>query len=96
VADAVVVGRPSSRWGSEIVAVLAARPGSGAPPTDEQLRAHCRGSLAGYKVPKALVWVDRVVRSPAGKPDYAWARAVALEAAPGDTPGAQPENSSVV
>ena len=77
VADAVVAGRPSERWGNEIVAVLSARPGA-ARPADDDLRAHCRRSLAGYKVPKAFRWVDRVVRSPAGKPDYAWARSVAL------------------
>src|SRR5690606_16717511 len=79
VADAIVTGRPSERWGQEVVAVLAARPGV-APPADDELRAHCRASLAGYKVPKAFVWVDRVQRSPAGKADYAWARAVAGEA----------------
>ena len=100
VADAVVAGRPSVRWGSEIVAVLAARP-SAMVPTDDELRAHCRRSLAGYKVPKAFRWVDEVVRSPAGKPDYGWARAVAASA--GDqgrgpavgSPGGQPQNSSV-
>ena len=63
VADAVVVGRPSERWGSEIVAVLSARPGV-APPADDELRAHCRGRLAGYKVPKAFCWVDEVVALP--------------------------------
>jgi fatty-acyl-CoA synthase len=100
VADAVVAGRPSVRWGSEIVAVLAARPRTMAP-TDDELRAHCRRSLAGYKVPKAFRWVDEVVRSPAGKPDYGWARAVATSAghqgrAPAvDSPGGQPQNSSV-
>ena len=76
VADAVVVGRPSDRWGSEVVAVLSARPGADVPP-DAALRDHCRTTLAGYKVPKAFHWVDEVARSPAGKPDYAWARAVA-------------------
>ncbi|HYZ98143.1 MAG TPA: AMP-binding protein [Acidimicrobiales bacterium] len=78
VADAIVTSRPSERWGQEIVAVLAARRRSEAPP-DEELRAHCRGRLAGYKVPKAFRWVDRVRRSPAGKPDYAWARTVAAD-----------------
>jgi 3-oxocholest-4-en-26-oate---CoA ligase len=73
VADVVVVGRPSGRWGSEVVAVLSTRPGAGRPP-DDSLRDHCRRTLAGYKVPKAFCWVDRVVRSPAGKADYAWAR----------------------
>jgi acyl-CoA synthetase (AMP-forming)/AMP-acid ligase II len=76
VADAVVAGRPSERWGNEIVAVLAARAGAAVPP-DAELRDHCRAALARYKVPKTFCWVDEVVRSPAGKPDYAWARAVA-------------------
>ncbi len=76
VADAVVAGRPSERWGSEIVAVIAARPGV-EQPADDELRAHCRASLAGYKVPKAFCWVDQVARSPAGKADYAWARSMA-------------------
>jgi acyl-CoA synthetase (AMP-forming)/AMP-acid ligase II len=81
--------------------VLAARPGTDVP-TDDELRTHCRRSLAGYKVPKAFRWVDEVVRSPAGKPDYGWARAVAAgvagAGAQGSTagdPGDQPQNSSV-
>jgi 3-oxocholest-4-en-26-oate---CoA ligase len=76
VADAVVTSRPSEHWGQEIVAVVALRTGANVPP-DHDLRDHCRTSLAGYKVPKAFCWVERVVRSPAGKADYAWARTVA-------------------
>jgi fatty-acyl-CoA synthase len=91
VADAVVTGRPSERWGNEIVAVLSARPGI-APPADAALRDHCRASLAGYKVPKAFCWVEQVVRSPAGKPDYAWARDVASR----DAQGGASAHSSVV
>jgi 3-oxocholest-4-en-26-oate---CoA ligase len=85
VADAIVTGRASDRWGQEIVAVVAPRPGVETGGLEDELRDHCRRSLAGYKVPKAFCWVDRVVRSPAGKPDYAWARAVAdgLEAPAG-------------
>jgi hypothetical protein len=49
--------------------------------------------LAGYKVPKVFRWVERVVRSPAGKPDYGWARAVASGA--GAYPGSS-DHSSVV
>ena len=40
---------------------------------------HCRGQLAGYKLPRDVVVVDAVVRSPAGKADYRWARTVAAE-----------------
>jgi fatty-acyl-CoA synthase len=78
VADAIVVGRPDPRWGQEVVAVVAFRPGER--PADGELKAHLHRTLAGYKVPKAFVPVDRVVRSPAGKPDYGWARSVAVAA----------------
>ena len=47
------------------------------PPSLDELRDHLRGSLAGYKLPKHLVLVDRVERSPAGKPDYRWAKRMA-------------------
>jgi acyl-CoA synthetase (AMP-forming)/AMP-acid ligase II len=82
VADAIVVGRPHPRWGQEIVAVVQPRPtanGDG-PPSDAELSAHCRTSLAGFKVPKAYLWVDLVRRSPSGKPDYTWARGLATSA----------------
>jgi acyl-CoA synthetase (AMP-forming)/AMP-acid ligase II len=42
------------------------------------LQQHARGSLAGYKLPRALVLVDKVERTPAGKPDYAWAKKIAM------------------
>jgi 3-oxocholest-4-en-26-oate---CoA ligase len=73
VVDAIVVGRPSPRWGQEVVAVVALRPGTD--PADDDLRASCAEHLARYKLPKAIVRRRRVERSPSGKPDYAWARA---------------------
>ena len=73
--DAVVVGVPDERWGERVTAVVRAREGSS--PTLEELAEHCRHHLAGYKVPRHLVLVPEVVRSPSGKPDYRWARATA-------------------
>ena len=71
--DALVVGTPSERWGQQVTAVVSLR--SGAPaPSLEDVRAHCDPHLAGYKVPKALVTAPEIVRSPSGKPDYAWAK----------------------
>jgi len=79
--DALVVGRPSERWGSEIVAVVQLRHGLGATDLDaEALRSAAGEHLARYKLPKAFVVVERVQRSASGKPDYAWARGVAAEA----------------
>ena len=76
VADAVVVGVPDERWGERVVALV--KPAAGATPTLESLQEHARSSLAGYKVPRDLVVVDAVERTPAGKPDYKWARETAL------------------
>lgn len=77
VADVVVVGVPDERWGEQVVAVVAAA--AGATPSLDALQDHARGTLAGYKIPRALVLVDTVERTPAGKPDYAWAKKTAAE-----------------
>ena len=71
--DALVVGTPSERWGQQVTAVVSLRPGTAAPSL-EDVRAHCDPHLAGYKVPKVLVTAPEIVRSPSGKPDYAWAK----------------------
>jgi acyl-CoA synthetase (AMP-forming)/AMP-acid ligase II len=73
--DVVVVGVPDDRWGEQVAAVVQAR--EGRTPGLDAIQAHCRTLLAGYKVPRMLVLVDEVVRSPAGKPDYPWAASVA-------------------
>ena len=73
--DAVVIGIPDERFGQRIAAVVSAR--HDARPTLESLRRHCDRQLAGYKLPRHLVLVNEVRRSPAGKPDYAWALEVA-------------------
>jgi acyl-CoA synthetase (AMP-forming)/AMP-acid ligase II len=77
--DVVVVGVPDERWGQRVAAVVQARPGT--TPTLDELGAHCRTHVAGYKVPRQLTLVDEIVRSPAGKPDYPWATRVAEAAA---------------
>jgi fatty-acyl-CoA synthase len=75
VLDAVVVGRPSERWGQEVVAVVALRAGDD--PSDDELRAAAAATLARYKLPKAFLRVDAVQRTASGKADYGWAAAVA-------------------
>jgi acyl-CoA synthetase (AMP-forming)/AMP-acid ligase II len=75
--DAVVVGVPDERWGERVSAVVQLV--EGASLTEADAAAHARESLAGYKVPKALTLVDKVVRSPAGKADYRWAKQVATD-----------------
>ena len=75
VADCVVTGRPSGRWGSEVVAIVQLRDGVAA--DADELNAAAGHHLARFKLPKAIMFVDRVQRSPAGKADYRWARSVA-------------------
>jgi acyl-CoA synthetase (AMP-forming)/AMP-acid ligase II len=76
VADAVVVGAPDPTFGQRVVAIVAAVPGAPAPDLSS-IQDHCRTRLAGYKVPRAAHVVEEVVRSSAGKADYAWAREIA-------------------
>jgi acyl-CoA synthetase (AMP-forming)/AMP-acid ligase II len=79
--DATVVGTPNERFGSQVTAVVEVRTEHAeAPPTLSDLQDHCREHLAGYKVPRAVVFVDSTVRSPSGKPDYRWAKETALAA----------------
>jgi len=75
VVDAVVVGVPDERWGERVVAVI--RPGERSPTLDE-IQVLCREKLAGYKVPREIVVTDEIVRSPAGKTDYRWAKRKAM------------------
>ncbi len=53
--------------------------------TLESLSEHCRTALAGYKVPRRIVVVDTVERTPAGKPNYRWAKEMAVAAAASDS-----------
>jgi len=73
--DVVVTGRPSERWGNEVVAIVQFSENRSA--TDEELADACRPHIADYKIPKAFVRTAKVVRSPAGKADYRWAKATA-------------------
>ncbi|GAA2149602.1 acyl-CoA synthetase [Actinomadura napierensis] len=72
--DAVVVGLPDERFGQRVAAVVAPRPGAAI--SLDELAEHCRGRLAGYKLPRELKVVDEVQRTAVGKSDYKWAKSV--------------------
>jgi fatty-acyl-CoA synthase len=78
VADCTVVGVPDDRFGNAVTAVVSLLPG--AKVTAEELVAEMRKSLAAYKTPKHVVFVDTVYRSPSGKADYKISRETALQA----------------
>ncbi|MDT0542739.1 acyl-CoA synthetase [Streptomyces lonegramiae] len=77
--DALVAGVPDERWGSRVAAVVQPRQGADRL-TADAVRAHCRDRLAGYKIPRTVVFSDHIQRSPSGKADYRWARDIAANA----------------
>jgi len=79
VADVVVTGRPSERWGSEVVAVVQLAEGSVG--DEASIVEHASSHIARYKLPKQVVFVDRIQRSPSGKADYRWAAETAIKEA---------------
>jgi fatty-acyl-CoA synthase len=65
VLEAAVVGRPDAKWGEVPVAYVVLSPD--ATTTPEELVEHCRGQLARFKTPKAVVLIDALPRNPSGK-----------------------------
>jgi len=79
IADALVVGRPSERWGEEIVAIIAPHPGVPLTADGQALYTFCTSQLAHFKAPKAFIFVEQIQRLGNGKPNYRWAREQAEE-----------------
>lgn len=73
--DVIVVGRPSERWGSEVCAIVVVQDESVA---DKELIDAAGRHIARYKLPKIIIRVEKLQRSPSGKPDYRWAKEVAV------------------
>jgi fatty-acyl-CoA synthase len=76
VIDANAVGVPHERFGETVVLVCSVR----VPTPAEEIIATVKASIADYKAPRRVVFVDEVYRAPNGKADYRWARAQALAA----------------
>jgi len=80
--DTVVTGTPHPRFGQQVTAVVALRPGQEA--SEESLRETAGAHIARYKLPRAIVFVDQILRAPSGKADYRWAKRTAQERLGGD------------
>jgi acyl-CoA synthetase (AMP-forming)/AMP-acid ligase II len=79
--DVVVTSRPSDRWTNEVVAIVALADGAHAMQQGmaDSIIAEAARHLARYKLPKEIVFRDRLQRSPSGKADYRWAKAQAAQ-----------------
>ncbi|MCY1333859.1 3-[(3aS,4S,7aS)-7a-methyl-1,5-dioxo-octahydro-1H-inden-4-yl]propanoyl:CoA ligase [compost metagenome] len=65
VAQSAVIGIPSDKWGETVHAVIVLKPGASA--TQEEIVAHCRERIAGYKCPRSLEFRDSLPLSSVGK-----------------------------
>ena len=63
--DCAVFGLPDEEWGEAIKATIVLKGAAALSAAD--IQAHCRKSLAGYKIPKSVVFVDSITRNPTGK-----------------------------
>ncbi|WGY03321.1 acyl-CoA synthetase [Nocardioides sp. QY071] len=75
--DAVVVGTPHERWGQQVTALVQRREGSTL--TEDDVRDHCRALISNYKVPKTILFIDEVPRTPVSKVDYPASTALAAQ-----------------
>ena len=75
VSDAVVVGVPDPRWGERVTALVVCSEGADL----DEITAHVRTKVAGYKVPRQIFAVEHLNRHPSGKPDYSWSKELAAQ-----------------
>lgn len=67
VKDVAVIGVPHEKWGEQVTAVIVLHEGQTATP--EEITAFCKGKIAGFKVPKNIIFIkdEQMPRSGAGK-----------------------------
>ena len=75
--DCLVVGVDDQKFGQKVIAVVSME--SDTHITQDSLVDSTRAFLAGYKLPKKIIFVDEVKRAPNGKANYKWAKEIANE-----------------
>jgi acyl-CoA synthetase (AMP-forming)/AMP-acid ligase II len=65
VAEIAVIGVPDEKWGEMVTALVVVAEGRTV--TAEEIIAHCRGKIAGYKIPKRVEFRDELARTATGK-----------------------------
>jgi fatty-acyl-CoA synthase len=65
VAEVAVIGVPDDKWGEMVTALVVVAEGETV--TAEDIIAHCRGKIAGYKIPKRVEFRDELARTATGK-----------------------------
>ena len=65
VREAAVIGVDDEKFGQRLAAYVALEPGSDV--TEDDLRRHVKSQLAGYKVPRDVVFLDELPRNASGK-----------------------------
>lgn len=75
--DCLVVGVPDERFGEKVTAVTSFKEGESA--EEAEVIEWLHGKLAGYKLPRTMLWVPEVKRAQNGKADYKWAKETAIE-----------------
>ncbi len=77
ITDSAVIGLPDELYGEIVVGLVSRAPGTEI--TEETILAEAKKTISGYKVPKKIIFVERIERAANGKMDYGWAKRTAAE-----------------
>jgi acyl-CoA synthetase (AMP-forming)/AMP-acid ligase II len=65
IVDVAVIGYPHEKWGEAVKAIVVIKGGETL--TEDELIQWCQGKIGRFKIPKRVVFIDSIPRSPTGK-----------------------------